>query len=163
MKRKSLIQDDYNIIEEKRKIVFRVQKQLKFVEKDKVSIIEPDAFSIYKYKENRARVFWLEIENSERRSAFVAQKTLNNYERYYLSGQWKKESWQPKNNEIFPYILIVAYSDFKAKELIKEFKRKIKIEKIQSNYYFSSYPILKANGISGETWYNIKGEKVSLF
>lgn len=165
MKIKGLIQDDYNIIEEKRKIVFRVQNQLKFVEKDKIAAIEPDAFMIYRHNKNSniAKVCWLEIENSERRAAFVAQKTLKNYERYYLSGQWMKESWQPKDNKIFPNILVVAYSEFKTKQLIKEFKRKIKVEKIQNNYYFSDYKTLKDNGISGEVWFNINGEKVSLF
>lgn len=163
MMKKSLIKDDYNIIEEKRKIVFNVQKQLEFNDKDKVAVIEPDAFSIYRYRNDRARVFWLEIENSERKANYVAQKTLNNYERYFLSGQWTKESWQRKDGKIFPYILIVAYSEFKAKELIRHFKKKIKIEQLKDNYYFSDYRTLKENGISGEVWYNMDNKKVSLF
>lgn len=163
MKIKGLIHNDYNIIEEKRKIVFQVQKQLKFVVKEDINIIEPDAFLIYRFKNNRARVCYLEIENSERKVTYVAQKTLKNYERYFLSGQWMNESWQPKDNKIFPYILIVAYSDFKTKQLIKEFKKKIKVEKIQNNYCFSDYKTLKEHGISGEVWKNIKGESVSIF
>jgi DNA-binding PadR family transcriptional regulator len=161
MKRKCFIQSDYNIIEERRKLVFQVQKQLKFVEKENVSIIEPDAFCIYKYKSDR--VFYLEIENSERNATYVANKTLKNYERYYLSGQWMKEPWQPKDNKIYPYILIVAYSEFKVKQLIKEFKKKIKVEKLKYNYYFSDYKTLKENGISGKVWKNINGELVLIF
>jgi hypothetical protein len=161
MRIKGLIQDDYNIIEERRKIVYRVQKQLKFAEKDNISIIEPDAFSIYKYKPGKARVFWLEIENSDRRANYVASKTLNNYEKYFLSGQWKKESWQPKDNKIFPYVLIVSYSEYKTKQLIKEFKKKQKIPSIP--YFFSDYKTLKDKGISGEVWYNIEGQRISIF
>lgn len=163
MIKKGLIEREYNIIEEKRKIVFQVQKQLKFVEKDKIAIVEPDAFSIYRYKKDRAKVFFLEIENSERNPSYVAQKTLNNYERYYLSGQWTKEPWQRKDGKIFPYILIIAYSDYKAKELIKHFNKKLKLEQIKGNYYFTDYKTLKENGIGGSNWYNINNEKVSLF
>lgn len=163
MKKKGLIQFDYNIIEERRKLVFQVQKQLKFPEKEKVSVIEPDAFLIYKYKLNRARVCYLEIENSERNASYVANKTLKNYERYFLSGQWTKQSWQPKDNKIFPYILIIAYSDYKAKELIKNFKAKIKLENLKHNYYFSDYKTLKEYGISGKVWKNMDGERISIF
>lgn len=161
MREKGLINHDYNIIEEKRKIVFRVQKQLKFVVKDNINVIEPDAFGIYRFKENRARVFWLEIENSERNVSYVARKTLNNYERYYLSGQWMKETWQPKSSKVFPYILIVSYSEFKTKQLIKEFKKKLKVEAI--HYFFSDYKTLKENGISGEVWQTIEGKTANLF
>jgi hypothetical protein len=163
MKIKGLIQNEYNIIEEKRKIVYRVQKQLKFVDKkDNIKIVEPDAFLIYyRFQGNRARICWVEIENSERKAVYVAKKTLDNYENYFLSGEWKKESWQPKAVKVFPYILIVAYSDFKARELIKEFKKRQKIEHIQ--YFFSDYRTLKENGISGEVWKNINGQKISIF
>lgn len=152
--------EEINFMEEKR-LLFKSERQLKFVNKDKIEIIIPDAFCMYKYSGNKVKVFYLEIENSERKSSYVASKTLNNYERYYLSAQWKKERWQIKNHEIFPQILIVSYSDFKCNQLIKEFKKKIKMENL--NYLFSDYKTLKEQGISGEVWKNIKGEKVSLF
>jgi hypothetical protein len=154
--------EEINLLEEKR-LIMLPEKQLKFVNKDKIETIIPDSFIMYKYKSDRARVVYLEIENSERKAPYVAQKTLNNYERYYLSSQWKKERWQKKNAEIFPYILIVAYSEYKAKEIIKHFKNKIKLEQLRYNYYFSDYKILKEKGISGEVWKNIDGKLVSLF
>lgn len=154
--------EEINLMEEKR-LIFRPERQIKFENKDKIDIIIPDAFGMYKYTTDRVKVFYLEIENSERKSSYVASKTLNNYERYYMSIQWKKERWQIKGKELFPYILIVSYSDFKAKELIKEFKKKVKIDRIQNHYYFSDYKTLKDQGISGEVWRNINGDRVSLF
>lgn len=154
--------EEINLMKEKR-LIFRPEKQIKFELKDNIEIIIPDAFLMYKYKSDRYKVCYLEIENSERKSSYVASKTLKNYERYYLSVQWKKEKWQIKGKEIFPYVLIVAYSDYKAKELIKEFKKKIKVEKIQNHYMFSDYKTLKEQGISGEVWKNINGDKITLF
>jgi hypothetical protein len=160
---KKKIQNDYNIIEEKNKLVFSVQRQLKYTLGDDIKIIEPDAFGMYKYKDKKARVFWLEIENSDRKAQYVAKKTLDNYENYYKSGYWKREKWQMKDKKVFPYILIVAYSEYKAKELIEHFKKKIKIEELKHNYYFSDYKSLKEKGISEDIWYNINKQKVSIF
>jgi hypothetical protein len=160
---KKKIENDYNIIEEKNKLIFSVQKQIKYPIADKIKIIEPDAFGIYKYKDNRARIFYLEIENSERNPSYVSKKTLDNYESYFQSGYWKREKWQMKDRKIFPFILVVAYSEHKAKELIKHFNKKIKIRELYNNYYFCDYKTLKEKGISGNIWYNLKQEKVSLF
>lgn len=154
--------EEINLMEEKR-LYFHSEKQIDFLIKDKKESIIPDAFFIYKYKNDRAKVCFLEIENSDRRANYIAQKTLNNYEKYYQSGKWKKELWQMKQGKIFPFILIVAYSEFKQKEIIKQFNSKIKLDFLKDNYYFSNYKELKDNGISGEVWRNINGEKVSLF
>lgn len=154
--------EEIEITEEKR-VFFQSEKQLKYNDKDKVASLIPDAFSIYRYKPDRARVFYLEIENSNRNPAFVAKKTLDNYEKYYISKQWTKESWQRKDKKIFPYILIVSYSEYKSKELIRNFKKKIKVDKLENNYYFTDYKTIKENGISGDIWRNINNELVSLF
>jgi hypothetical protein len=81
--------EEINLMEEKR-LLFKSERQLKFINKDKIEYIVPDAFCMYKYQGNKVKVFYLEIENSERNPAYVANKTLKNYERYFLSGQWMK-------------------------------------------------------------------------
>lgn len=161
MKHRGLIEDESNIIEESRKIHFNVQKELKYMEKNKDVSFIPDAFSIYRANDNKWKVFYLEIENSDRRSPFIAQKTLKNYEGYFLSGKWKKEKWQNPDRKVFPYIIIISYSDYKTKELIKQFNRKIKIPQLERFYLFSDYKTLNEQGISGEVWSKLNGKKVS--
>ena len=36
------------------------------------------------------------------------QEKLNRYEKYYLSGVWEQELWQPGNKKIFPYLWIIG-------------------------------------------------------
>lgn len=153
------LKKDYDIINERKNIFFNVQKEIKYIIRDKVFSFIPDAFCIYRYKKNMGKVFYLEIENSNRVASYVSSKTIKNYEMFYQSGKWKNEKWQPKN-KVFPYILITCYSDFKALELIKHFKKNMKIN---LPYYFSDYKTLKENGIYGKVWYNIDGSRVSLF
>lgn len=154
--------EEINLMEEKR-ILFKSERQLKYVIKDKIEYIIPDAFAIYKTSSNRAKVFYLEIENSERSPLYVAKKTIKNYEEYYMSAQWKKEKWQNKEKQVFPLILIVSYSEFKARQLIKEFDKKLKIRNLQNLFLFTDYKSLKENGLSSNNiWKNIKGESVSL-
>lgn len=159
MRYRGLLKDDYIIIEEKEKILYDVQKKLKFMQKDKEKIVIPDSFIIYRYMENRGIVGFLEIENSDRKAHYVASKTINNYEGYYLSGKWKKEPWQPKNTKIFPPVLVVCYSEYKVKEFIRQFSKK---RKIDLAYYFTDYKSLKSEGLSGNIWFNITGERFSL-
>lgn len=156
------IKDDMKkryIIEESRLQSFKVQKSLDFVKEGKKKTVIPDAFGIYKYGEKKGIAFYLEIENSERRANYVAKKTIENYEDYYLSAQWKSEEWQPKERKIFPPVLIVAYSDYKAKEFIRHFQKK---RGINLNYYFTDYNSLKEKGISEPIWYNINNERISI-
>lgn len=153
--------EEINLMEERR-LLFNSERRIRFNLKDKNEIIVPDAFFIYKYDSTRARVAFLEIENSERSPVYIAQKTLKNYEGYYSSGQWHKEKWQVKGRETFPYILIVTYSPYKTYQTIKQFEKKMKIKHLQNSYLFSDYKSLKENGISGTIWKNIKGQEVSL-
>lgn len=143
------------IIEE---INFKVQKPLQFKFENKEKVIIPDAFCIYRYLNNRGIAFFLEIENSNRNSANIANKTIKNYEGYFISEKWKYEKWQPKNKKIFPLVLIVTYSDWKMRELIRHFNKK---RQIKINYLFKDYKSLKEEGISGY-WTNLNNEKIKL-
>jgi hypothetical protein len=152
--------DDIYIIEEKNKINFLPHKTVDFFYKNKERQVISDAFGIYKYSGNKGIAFFLEIENSDRRSTYVAKKTLDNYEGYYISGKWREEKWQPKNTKIFPPVLIIAYSEWKCKEILRQIKDKRKIENL--NYFFTYYKAIKDEGISGNIWYNINGDKIKI-
>lgn len=91
-----------------------VYKQLLQVEKPKVfqvepkykkGYMEPDIFSIW-----RKSPFFIEVQNSIY-SKDTIQTKIKRYESYFRSMEWQKESWQPKNNRVFPSILILT--DFK--------------------------------------------------
>lgn len=159
MLRRNLIKK-INIIEDKNKLIFNVHEPEQFIRNNKNKIIISDAFCIYKYQRNKAKAFILEIENSDRRSNSIASKTIENYEGYYLSKKWMNKRWQPKDVKVFPMILVVAYSNWKMNELIKQFQVKTKID---LKYYFSSYEILNKEGISGKAWFDINKNNISIF
>lgn len=145
MIQRKIINEDINIIEDSNKIMFDVHKHVKCNDKD----IIMDGFGIYRYKNPGGIVFILEIENSNRTSSLIANKTIKNYEGYFFSKEWQKEPWQNKDRLIFPPVLIVTYSDKKVNELIKWFNKK---SKVNIKYYFTSYKKLEEQGISGEIW-----------
>ncbi len=149
---------DRYIIEEK-KLTLIPHRQIDFMYKNKEKSVVSDAFCIYRYTDKKGIVFNLEIENSDRKSATIAKKTLDNYEGYFISEKWKDEKWQPKNTKIFPPTLIVAYSDFKAKEIMRWIRNK---KKIDLSYYFTDYYSLEKHGFSAPIWYNIEGDKISI-
>lgn len=150
------ILDQISINEDKNIINFNVQRGLSFVHKNKDVEVIPDGFCIYKYEPKRAVAFFLEIENSNRKSSAIATKTITNYEGYYLSNKWRSEPWQPQNTKIFPMILMVVYSEWKMRELIRHFKAK---KSINLKYYFTYYKLIEDKGFSSDIWYNIEGEK----
>jgi hypothetical protein len=146
---------DHNIIEEKRIIHFNVQREISFYHKGKEQVMIPDGFCIYRYAQTKGTVFYLEIENSDQKASLVANKTVSNYEGYFLSGKWKTESWQPKEIKLFPPILIVTYSEFKQKEFIRWFNTKVSGD---IKYYFTNYNELQKNGFSGNIWQTLDGQ-----
>lgn len=157
---KGLIKDDYNIIEERYKLPFVVQKTIKFIKEGKEKEIIPDALVKYKFEENKSRIFFVEIENSNRKTPWVANKTLGNYESFYITGAWKSAQWNTgKEVKLYPPVVVIAYSEFKAKELQREFNKKKKTDFIK--YYFTDYMSLKNNNFSDKIFYNINGEKCS--
>lgn len=158
--KRGLIKDDFNLIEESRKFPFQTEKQIKFFQGNKDKVITPDAFCIYRYAEKRGKIFHLEIENSDRRVPTIANKILSNYESYFLSSAWKKEKWQSKDKKHFPPILVVTYSEHKARQIMTYMANKAKTEFIK--YYFSDYISLDKEGFGGKIWYNMNGEKVTL-
>lgn len=64
--------------------------------------MEPDAFMIWK----RAP-FFVEIQRSVY-SKKVMDEKFKRYMQYYMSGQWQNEPWQPKENKVFPRVLIIT-------------------------------------------------------
>lgn len=64
--------------------------------------MEPDIFMIW-----QGAPFFVEIQCSVYSSKVMKAK-LERYEKYVLSDEWKKETWQPKNKKIFPYIWIIT-------------------------------------------------------
>lgn len=64
--------------------------------------MEPDAFMIW----NRTP-FFVEIQRSVY-SKKVMDEKFKRYMQYYMSGQWQSEPWQPKENKVFPRVLIIT-------------------------------------------------------
>lgn len=64
--------------------------------------MEPDIFTIWK-----GAPLWIEVQRSIYSEEVMLEK-INRYEAYYDSGLIMKESWQPKDNPIFPAILILS-------------------------------------------------------
>lgn len=159
MLQRRILNDKINIIEDSRKIRFDVHKYVRFMGNKTEKEIIMDSFVMYRYSEKRGIVFHLEIENSDRRSSLIAQKTVENYEEYFKSKIWEMEYWQPKNTKIFPPILIVTYSEHKMEELIRWIRKKMSIE---LRYYFITYKLLQEKGISGEVWKDINNNKIRL-
>lgn len=64
--------------------------------------MEPDAFMIWK----RAP-FFVEIQRSVY-SEKVMNEKFNRYVSYYMSSEWKHESWQPEDKKVFPKIILIT-------------------------------------------------------
>lgn len=76
--------------------------------------MEPDIFTIWK-----GAPLWIEVQRSQYTEEVMTDK-INRYEAFYNSGLITKESWQPKENPIFPAILILCPSRYPvASERIK--------------------------------------------
>lgn len=69
--------------------------------------VEPDMFTIW-----RRAPFFVEVQKS-RYSTRVFQEKINRYLAYYHSREWEALHWQPKNNKLFPSILIITESKYK--------------------------------------------------
>lgn len=63
---------------------------------------EPDVFTIW-----RGAPWYVEIQRSVYSERQWTDK-MNRYEKYYVSGEWEKADWQPKDKKIFPYVWIVG-------------------------------------------------------
>lgn len=70
--------------------------------KYKKGYMEPDIFTIW-----RKSPFFIEVQNSIYNKATIQTK-IKRYESYFRSMEWKKESWQPKHNMVFPSLLILT-------------------------------------------------------
>lgn len=64
--------------------------------------MEPDAFMIWK-----RGPFFVEIQRSVYSDKVMKEK-VSRYESYYLSNEWKQESWQPANVKVFPTVLMLT-------------------------------------------------------
>lgn len=63
---------------------------------------EPDAFVIWK-----GAPWFVEIQRTQYSEKMMTEK-INRYEKYFVSGEWEREPWQPKDKKIFPYIWIIG-------------------------------------------------------
>ncbi|MFJ7977949.1 hypothetical protein ACIQZI_20070 [Peribacillus sp. NPDC096379] len=64
--------------------------------------MEPDAFMIWK----RAP-FFVEIQRSVYSEKVMNEKFMR-YVTYYMSNEWKQESWQPADKKVFPKIILIT-------------------------------------------------------
>ncbi|MBA9029330.1 replication-relaxation family protein [Peribacillus huizhouensis] len=64
--------------------------------------MEPDAFMIWK----RAP-FFVEIQRSVYSEKVMNEKFIR-YVTYYMSNEWKQESWQPADKKVFPKIILIT-------------------------------------------------------
>jgi hypothetical protein len=82
----------------------------------------PDAFCIYKYTaRGDSKFFYLECDNATEPIETILGK-VNNYRRYFASGEWRNEKWSKLFNG-FPIILFIFHKDEQAKELIDYTRR----------------------------------------
>lgn len=64
--------------------------------------MEPDIFTIWK-----GAPLWIEVQRSIYSEEVMTEK-FNRYEAFFDSGLISKETWQPKENPIFPSVLILS-------------------------------------------------------
>lgn len=65
--------------------------------------MEPDVFMIF-----QKAPFFVEIQKSIY-SKQVMQKKMERYERYFASGEWQREPWQPRGDKkYFPHVWIIT-------------------------------------------------------
>jgi hypothetical protein len=64
--------------------------------------MEPDIFMIWK-----KAPFFVEIQRSVY-SHKVMKEKVDRYEAYRLSREWQNEPWQPKDNKVFPKVLVIT-------------------------------------------------------
>ena len=69
--------------------------------------MEPDIFTIWK-----KAPFFIEVQRSHYSDKVMFAK-LQRYQKYYDSGAWREETWQPQNKKIFPTILIITDTQYK--------------------------------------------------
>jgi hypothetical protein len=63
---------------------------------------EPDIFTIW-----QGTPFFVEIQCSVYSEKIMNEK-LERYEKYYLSEEWHKLTWQPNNKKVFPFVWIIT-------------------------------------------------------
>lgn len=64
--------------------------------------MEPDIFMLWK-----GAPFFVEIQRSIYSDKVMAEK-FDRYERYFHSEEWKRETWQPQQKKVFPYVWIIS-------------------------------------------------------
>lgn len=72
-------------------------------------LMEPDVFMLF-----NGTPFFVEIQKNHY-SSKVMEAKLQRYERYFSSKEWTKEHWQPKGNEIFPYVWFITETRYSIK------------------------------------------------
>ncbi|MGF7046419.1 hypothetical protein J2T13_000895 [Paenibacillus sp. DS2015] len=68
--------------------------------------MEPDIFMIWK-----GTPFFVEVQRTTYTDKVMKAK-IDRYELYYNSGEWQKESWQPKDKKVFPYVWIIGVGKY---------------------------------------------------
>lgn len=106
-----------------------IPRQFKVEPKYGKEYMEPDIFMIW-----QGAAFFVEIQRSIY-SEKVMKDKLDRYEKYLYAEEWKKESWQPRDKKIFPYIWIITetrydtsnvpYKTFQTRN-VEEFLMKLK-------------------------------------
>lgn len=91
-------------------------KQLRRIESPRVFVVEPklggkglpepDVFTIWK-----GAPWFVEIQRTQYSEKMMTEK-INRYEKYFVSGEWEREKWQPKDKKIFPYIWIIGIAEY---------------------------------------------------
>lgn len=68
--------------------------------------VRPDIFTFFK-----GAFFFIEVQNSHYTQKAM-QKKIDLYEEFYLSNEWKRFKWQPKDKKIFPQILLFSDASY---------------------------------------------------
>jgi hypothetical protein len=95
----------------------------------------PDAFMLWK-----RGPFFVEIQRSVY-SDKVMEEKVSRYEAFYLSNDWKKEAWQPKNIKIFPTVLMLTDTRYSIESTYIRFIQVQNIEQLMNMFEQS----IKAN------------------
>jgi hypothetical protein len=83
--------------------------------------MEPDIFMIWK-----KAPFFVEIQRSVY-SHKVMKEKVDRYEAYRLSREWQNEPWQPKENKVFPKVIVITDTRYNIESPFVKF---IQVQKI---------------------------------
>jgi len=87
--------------------------------------MEPDVFMIW-----NGAPFFVEVQRSVY-SEKVMREKIDRYERYFHSQEWYKETWQPGDRKVFPYVWLITQTRYNIEAPFRVFQSSNVVEFMQ--------------------------------